>query len=81
MRKVLWLAFVVIVAIVPGTGYTYPGSCAPATDLLSCLQCASQNYDSCYSTYGLSFKCKQDCSADLRADWADCHDNFEPLWV
>lgn len=58
----------------------------PATDMASCLECASQDFDDCiawceevHQNFQGSY-CRQDCLADYNAARNDCNDNFPPLW-
>lgn len=65
----------------PSPAKAYPGSCSPATDLQSCLECASQAYQSCASACGSStdWTCNRECIRELSADRNDCHGQFDPL--
>lgn len=84
MRRFL-LILVVLVLVMSSITHqaaAYPGSCAPATDLQSCLECASSTYQSCAGACSSStaWGCHSECIRELNADRNDCHGNFDPLW-
>lgn len=75
MKRLIFVLVLLVISI-SSLSYSYPGTCSPATDYLSCIGCASDMHQMCYATCGLSFKCKQECGEVLRQDYEDCQNHF-----
>lgn len=83
MRRLLLASAVVLLAttINDDSALAYPGNCAPATDIFSCLECASQTYSACASacSSATAWGCHSECIQELKANREDCHGHFDPI--
>lgn len=75
------IAVLLIILFLPLVANSYPTSCYPATDLQTCMECASQMYQSCANSCSSStdWTCHRECIRELNADRNDCHGQFDPL--